>query len=231
MYSLVCVECGSVFEAKGASAKTCSDVCRRARHRRSSKAYVSRNPQKRKECANRYARANRVHKEPEPFICEHCGKEFLSVRSSRFCSRKCRKKSWDTSEKGLESKHKFLKKRRNKEHTPCVVCGTLFVRHANSKTCSTRCSTVLRDRYRRSETHKKCQRVYAASNRAKDKKKERLLIRKESGELARYMERFKESDYYVAKRLNMSVSECPPDLLEAKRSHLKLTRLLKEVAV
>lgn len=72
-----------------------------------------------------------VHKKPtEEKPCKHCGKMYVGVRNSRFCSRKCQ----------IDS-HKLLKKSERKmEQKTCRFCGKSFETDIPQKLyCSKEC--------------------------------------------------------------------------------------------
>lgn len=57
-------------------------------------------------------------------ICEHCGKEFLGGKNSKYCSRKC------------FAQHHELKAKTTKK---CVYCGKEFIGGKSARFCSRRC--------------------------------------------------------------------------------------------
>ncbi|PMC80453.1 HNH endonuclease [Aerococcus viridans] len=84
---------------------------------------------------------DKLHEEKE-FICEQCGKTYISevTGTNRFCSNKCKSK-W-RRDSGIDDETRI-----------CEYCGKEFRinKYSKSKTCSKSCSAKLRHKKRKSE--------------------------------------------------------------------------------
>jgi|GEM_PF-6147958 len=142
---------------------------------------------------------------PHSKICAHCGMEFSphkqSNNTNRFCSRRCKKRNYRIINRDRVNALKKLSYLRNKAH-------------------------VLSARMRYYKSHKKACHASAYQWRKRNPEKAKEIVRRASAKLVSELR-----DSYVVQKLRGGTTTrfvFPPELIEAKRQHIKLLRLCKQ---